>query len=153
MLAYTSDGGLRVYPDPNSRTKDLFTVHDFVVEVTFANPTDDPDGTWDYGVLFGPTASGDSYRAYVTSSGDWFVVLGDKSIRQGHLDDLLTGPRERNTLRLIVSGDRGVLFLNGKLATSFKVEARTGDRTLWLASTNLDINEQAFLDLSVWSFN
>jgi hypothetical protein len=141
-----------VYPDPEGAADAEFSVEDFVVNVTFVNPARDADGSWDYGILFGPTKDGDFYRVFTTSDGEWFLALGSKIIRQGKAEDLLVELRDKNTLRFVVSDDRGILFVNDRLTASFGLEAREDVRDLWLVTTNTDATDLAFLDLDVWSF-
>jgi len=150
VLSFARDDQYKVYPDPEDEDAG-FDVDDFVVDVTFINPEAGPDDVWDYGVLFVPSGGDDEFRVYVTSDGRWVVSRGADTLRESKTDDLDTGGQGDNTIRLIVDGGRGTLFINGSYAGSFELRGWDGSGRLWLSTTNLDGPEQAFLDLSIWS--
>jgi hypothetical protein len=152
-LAYERGDQFKVYPDPKGEEDVGFTVADFDLVVTFVNPDPGPDGVWDYGILFGPNEDGSYDRVYVRSDGVWRVDRGGKTIREGEARRINLGEQESNTLRVIVAGGRGILFLNDRLAGSFELRDRAPTAQLWLATTNVDSERDiTFLDLSIWSF-
>lgn len=147
-LSYKRGTDLKVYPDPGDDDAG-FEVEDFVLDVTFLNrPTD--DRPWNYGVLFGPTEDDASYRIVLQSDGTWYFALGDKTVRDGeargaHLED-----GDANTFRVIVSGGRGIFFLNDRFIASFDLSSREPSGKLWLATSTIDGSDIAFSDLSIW---
>ncbi|MEA2512742.1 MAG: eukaryotic-like serine/threonine-protein kinase, partial [Thermomicrobiales bacterium] len=151
-LTYPRGDALKVYPDPGDEEDVGFDVEDFVVDVTFVNPEPGPDETWDYGILFGPTDKNEYYRVYARADGRWFVDLGDETLREGEARRLDLNDGEANTFRLIVSDSRGILFINDRYVGSFELGSGSSQRTVWLATTNLDGRDLAFRDLSIWSF-
>lgn len=151
QMTYEFADDLLVYPDPDGPQEGQFALTNFVLVATFINPPRDDDGVWDYGILFGPTTAGDNYRFTVTSTGEWILLRGTEIERQGEVEGLLADFRERNTLRFIVYEDRALLYLNDELVTTVRLDDRDQDGQLWLATTNKDSNEIAFLDLDVWS--
>lgn len=107
-------------------------VRDFIVEVSFVNPYTRLTGKWDYGIFFRDTDREDDYRLYIDSDQQWHfsVVQGEVNNAQetvatsAHINRL---PGQENTLRLLVLGERGYLFINGafvaELDTSQRMEA------------------------------
>jgi hypothetical protein len=150
VLTYQRGDQYKVYPDPGDDDTG-FDVNDFVLDVTFVNPDAGSDGAWDYGVLFVSSSSEDEFRVYVTSDSRWVVSRGEDTLRESDAVDLNTDAEGDNTIRLIVDGGRGTLFINGRYAGSFELRGWDGAGRLWLSSTNLDGPDQAFLDLSIWS--
>jgi hypothetical protein len=138
-----------VYPDPGSDDAG-FDVGDFVLDVTFIQPDAGPDGVWDYGILFTSTETGDEFRVAVISDGRWVVTRGSDVLRESESDDVNVGADDNNQIRLIVTGGRGTLFINGSYSGSFELRGWNGDGKLWLSTTNLDGRDLAFLDLSIW---
>lgn len=151
QMTYRLGNDLVVYPDPDGPDDSQFAVRDCVVDVTFINPPKDDDGAWDYGILFGPTSDGGYYRMFVTSTGEWFLTLDAEIVRQGEIEGLQVDYRERNTLRFIVSGGRMILYLDNQLVASARLDQREPEGQLWLATSNKDSSDIAFLDLDVWS--
>jgi hypothetical protein len=152
VLTYARGDRFKVYPDPGDTGSVGFAVEDFVLDVTFINPDAGPDGIWDYGLMFGPTDQDEEYYLSVRSDGRWFLNLGTRTLREAETSRLRLGDGENNTLRLIVADGRGIFVINGRYAGSFAVE-ETASRQVWLATTNIDAeDDQAFLDLSIWSF-
>jgi hypothetical protein len=151
VLTYERGRELKVYPDPNGAEDTGFEIGDFVLDVTFLNPDPGEDGEWDYGIVFGPTDHGEDYRVFVNSDGEWLLQLDEDRRRDGKSSALRLESGEKNKIRLIVSDGRGTLFINDRYTSSFELRPFADARRFWLATTNLDGDDQAFLDLSVWA--
>jgi hypothetical protein len=152
VLSYPLGNEYQVYPDPEGADDVGFEVEDFVLDVTFKNPDPGPDGTWDYGILFESDENQELYRVYVRADGRWFVTLGSETLREGEVRRISLEQGETNTLRLIVTDGRGILYINDRFVGSFDLGARASSGKLWLSTTNLDAPDLAFFELTIWSF-
>ena len=94
------------------------------------------------GVVFGPTGGPDDYRLYVRGDRLWFLDLGTTTLATdleiGPVAGLNTGPRERNTLRLIVTSGTAFFFVNGEHIATLDVPEATNGGKLWLATSYQD---------------
>ena len=95
-------------------------LRDFVAEATFHNPEDAgfaAGGAWDYGLIFSNIGDDTEYRVSLDSESTWTFSLHssgyDISLRDttGLLD--LSG-RGSNTLKLYVTVDKALLYVNGR---------------------------------------
>ena len=96
---------------------------DALVTATFFNPYSRDLNTWDYGLIFRDSGSGDSRRfmqIVVTSDSRWALGWRDGAdaatelISEGMLSRIDTSPGGRNRIWVAAFGQRGLLFINGK---------------------------------------
>ena len=109
--------------DPDDGKIDTYeanvTLEDGIIEARFFNPYASETGRWGSGFLF-RTGPGQFHTVFVTQSGDWYHYLrtddasNDQQVGNGFSAAIATGAYDNNLIRIIVSGEAGVLFVNGK---------------------------------------
>ena len=127
-----------------------------MAEAEFSNPS---GGQWDYGFLIRHSASDQLDVVSVHNLGWWsHDTRGDGYDEYTELDsDRLSnwhdGPLDRNRLLLIVMGDTGWFFVNGRLETALDLRRNmeSGDisaMTGFYSESNQDVD---FRNFTVWA--
>ncbi len=83
------------------------------------------DGRWDCGFIFRSRDPANQYRFILTSEGRWYLDLWENSttttISTGNSAPIVTDPKGFNDLRLLVEGDRALVYLNNAFLTALDV--------------------------------
>lgn len=95
-------------------------LREFVAEATFHNPRDmglGQEPAWDHGLVFTNIGEGTEYRVILDSEGSWTFNLHSRAYDVSFSDgtdllDLSTGGS--NTLKLYVTRDTALVYLNGR---------------------------------------
>ena len=113
--------------DPDDGKIDTYeanvTLEDGIIEARFFNPYSSETGHWGSGFLF-RTGSSWFHTVFVTQSGEWYHYLrtgdtpNDQQVGTGFSAAIATGAYDSNLIRVIVSGEAGTLFVNGKFVTT-----------------------------------
>jgi hypothetical protein len=131
------DGELTHSEDAIGTRYARISVTNFVADASFVVPYATSGTTagrnWSYGFFFRSTGSLQHYRVYVRSNRRASFGFHDGGVspvathrRDISLSNLRTGAGEINTLRLVVSGGEGWLYVNNNYVMSFNVSAKVG---------------------------
>ena len=102
---------------------------DFHATATFSVPDTTAEVPWDIGFMFRNSDNG-TLRVAVDQDGAWYASAGESApTSTGTTSGLDVTPGAKNTLDLLVSGDRAVLGVNGSIGASIELPAgaTTGD--------------------------
>ena len=110
------------------------TFADVVVEATFSNPYSAGWNSWDYGFIIrdnGHPSSRILLQAVVNSDRQWELGIQDgtnsprRVIALGTLSNFDVTELGRNHLRVVVIGERGWFFVNGRFVSALDLSAAT----------------------------
>lgn len=153
-LAHHDDDYIEVY-SADVRLRDV------MVEATFFNPYDPSTGSWDHGFLFRSNEHG-FYAIVITSSSRWYyysVTDGNwEHIADSYENNIETGAKESNLLRLIATRESGMFFVNDEFVTKLDLSGRRelGDIIVTAGIfTGDEINGKStrFENFTVWSLH
>ena len=154
-LRHSEDGSIKTY-------RSGVDIKNFIVEATFYNPYSTTKGSWDYGFLCRHPRPNTHHAIRVNSDGSWVhsvVIDGDwKTAGKGTVSNLQTGAEQPNHLRVIVLGDNGEFYVNGRFIDSLDMSDLTGTGDIMTATGMASGNEidgevTRFREFSVWSLN
>lgn len=134
-------------------------LEDFVTHVTFVNPSDAVDSSWDFGIAFREQVNGDHYRITVSSDGSWEFQIGLQApLAEGIVPSLLYENGDRNTLRVVVLDGAAGFSVNDIFISQVDVSDLSGTADVWagVGFHQADAMEGVvtrFTDFSVWPAN
>lgn len=153
VVATLTRGALRMYGPANGELvherDDVISLQyagvntrDFMAEVRFHNPYDRSEGDWDYGIGFRSIGSGNEYRLYVDSEGDWSFVSATKqgegsqfnTVASGRVEDLDLSATGSNHLCLVAQGNSALFFVNGEYVATLDVSAKDVAGEVWVGT-------------------
>lgn len=133
-----------------------------MVEVTFFNPYPRSEGSWDYGFLLRNAKSNFYYWIRIQSKGAWAhsMRLGNEERRLDLRSEVAfnvdSTPEGKNQLRVIVIGDEGWVYINGKFQGNINLSALTdvGPISLVIGDQNEKEGEATrFEDFTIWKWH
>ena len=92
-------------------------LRDFVAEIRFHNPATGLSHSWDYGIIFSNSGDDTDYRLILDSTGHWTLNLHSEGYDISNRDStqmLALSKGGTNTLKLYVTGDTTLLYINGQ---------------------------------------
>jgi len=118
------------------------SLRNFVAEVTLYNPYGPDLGAWDYGISFRQTGPAQGYWFILDSTGAWELMLADDAGEEQHRPIEASGQTSNldlsangaNQLRLVVSGDKGWVIVNGTLTAQLDISSRSDAGSIWVGS-------------------
>lgn len=96
----------------------------FIISITFINPFDtSTTGNWDYGIFFRDADDEGQYRLVILSNQTWTLIDSKKKsyIDSNASQSITSKGGEKNTVWLVVSGEKAYLFINGVYMRSLNV--------------------------------
>jgi len=152
-----------ILKNSNNAIKDLDAdLRNFIAEVKFFNPYD-PFwlGTWDYGLIFGITDTA-AYSLTIRANGTWELWLEDilgaivLTLEKGILTNLNASPNGSNIIKLIVTNEKAIFFLNGQFVNLLDVSkhsslGKVGVFTGSYENARVYFQTTRFEGFSVWS--
>ncbi|MCC7210036.1 MAG: protein kinase, partial [Anaerolineae bacterium] len=159
--AFGPESGQLPHPEGSSlsEARASASLINFVAEARFINPYDAAEGAWDYGFIFRAVDADTQYRLLVRSKGDYALVLRERGevslVANEPVANLNVAAGGSNVLRLAVNGDKGALFVNGRLAAELDLSAlgRPGDvavATAFLAENRIAGRATRYEDFTIW---
>lgn len=130
ILVGPIEGELELQPDSLAFANADVDVSDFILQVEFINPYSATEGIWDYGVVFRFGEADEHYRLILVSTGEWYLSPGpNEPIASGVVEDIRTGGGQRNSITLVVMGDKGYLGVNGDFVSALDLSdiSQSGD--------------------------
>lgn len=156
-LAGPTSGGLAHMAGAAAIEPAGIEVEDFVASTTFVNPTAAAETPWDIGIAFREQQNGDHYRLTVASDGTWEYQIGlQPALSGGALPALNYAAGARNTIDLVVSGDRAGFAVNGAFVSSLDASALPGPGDVWVGagfhrSNATEGNVTRFENFTIWA--
>ena len=161
LLVYgPADGTLAHQPD--DRLLEILrgpdTKADVLIEATFLNPYSDDLLIWEHGFLLKDQTRNHQYWVSISSYGEWeyFHRLGDTGALGRHRaesTDINRRPGERNLLQVIVTGDRGWVYVNGKFQGGMDLSVDTGGDGITLFVDDDHPGETSYKNFAVWKWS
>ena len=129
---------------------------DLLIEATFLNPYGSDSRYWEHGFLLmnGP-ARNHQYWLSMDSDGYWetFHRLGDTGAIARYseeTDDIDRRLGGKNLLQVVIIGDRGWVYINGKLQGGLDLSADTGGNGTTIFVDDEYAGETRYEDFTVW---
>jgi len=135
------------------------SLRDFYARVRFTNPTDTGGATWDYGLGFRDTGTGDQYRLILASDSIWFLGLRlDLAGSGSPIPGYDPTPGAENAIDFVASGGQGFFAVNGQYVATLDLSAITAPGDVWVATAFLDLNtvegaRTPYAGFAVWSLD
>jgi serine/threonine protein kinase len=154
-------GSLDYSKDTISGYRTNVSLADFILEVTFTNPYAAAEGKWDYGFLLRHEDFNRHYRLVLFSDKSWKLLNNTGSpegevVSEGSADNLNTDANGANTIRLVVKGNTGELYINGALVSNLDMSKRTNPGDIFVAYGIFQNDSQQgklvnFENLTIWT--
>ena len=135
-------------------------LQDFYVTASINNPFGLDVGAWDFGLTFRQVDLNDELRLVIRSDGSWSLNSraeeDDAFLDEGDIGDILnTDAGGSNRLELIVLGELGYFFINGRYVDSFTLpdNLNSGDVALGTGFYSSNMQEgstTSYADYGVW---
>ena len=162
LLAFGPVGGTLVH-EPNDNFVEAEEgpdiKGDLLVEATFLNPYGADNRYWEHGFLLrdGP-ARNHQYWLSIDSDGFWetFHRLGDTGLLGRYseeTDDIDRRPGGKNLLQVVIIGNRGWIYINGKLQGGMDLSVDTGGDAVTIFTDDEYEGETRFEDFTVWRWS
>ena len=144
-----ADGSLEHDPDDGfipTFDSDM-NVADFVVDATFTTPHDLAGRNWSSGFLLRRTVQNEFHVVVVHKSGGWghhYLRSDDseyQSIQEHPSSNIRTGRDVENHVRVVASGDKGWLFINGIYEAELDLSGLTDSGSVSLIGAWFDEDE------------
>ena len=144
-----ADGSLEHDPDDGfipTFDSDM-NVADFVVDATFTTPHDLAGRNWSSGFLLRRTVQNEFHVVVVHKSGGWshhYLRSDDseyQSIQEHPSSNIRTGRDVENHVRVVASGDKGWLFINGIYEAELDLSGLTDSGSVGLIGAWFDEDE------------
>ena len=160
MLFGPEDGTLVHVPDDNflESSDGPVAQGDVLIEATFVNPYNAENRYWEHGFLLkdGP-ARNHQYWLSIDSDSYWetFHRLGDTGAigrYSEESDDINLRAGGKNLLQVVIIGNRGWVYVNGKLQGGLDLSADTGGNGITIFVDDEYAGETRYEDFTVWSW-
>ncbi len=137
----------------------VLTSEDAVVGATFYNPYPRGDVSWEHGFLLRDGEEANYFHwVSIESSGEWqyFYRLGERGAlgyRSEHSSDINTSLGGKNSLRVVMTGVNGWLYINGKYQAHLDFSAITEGGGIYAFVDDEAAGETGFEDFTVWKWD
>ncbi len=135
-------------------------LQDFYAQAIFNNPFGSEGGNWDFGLTFRQVDLNEELRLVIRADGSWNLNArseeDDLFIGEGDIGDLLnTDEDDSNRLEVMVLGEVGYFFINGRYADTFTLpdSLNSGDIAIGTGFYSSGMQEGAetrYSDYAVW---
>ena len=147
----TEDGLLEVFNGPEPRG-------DVLVEATFLNPYDRDVLIWQHGFLIKHQGHNHQYWVSISSYGEWqyFHRLGESAAigrYRAESTDINRNPGEKNLLQVVITGDKGWVYVNGKFQGGMDLSVDTAGDGITLFVDDEHPGETPYEDFAVWQWD
>ena len=151
MVHEPDDGFLEVMDGPD-------TQDDVLVEATFLNPYTAENRYWEHGFLLKDQGRNHQYWVSINSYGEWeyFHRLGDTGELGRYAEESIDIDREpggRNRLQVVITGDRGWVYINGKFQGGMDLGVDTGGDGITILVDDEHPGETSYKDFTVWKWS
>ena len=145
------DGFLEAFDGPDTRD-------DVLVEATFLNPYSTSRKFWEHGFLLKDRGRNHQYWVSINADGYWryFYRLGDTdALGEFSLKtvDINRDPGGRNLLQVVITGDRGWVYVNGKFQGGMDLSVDTGGDGITIIVDDEHPGETSYKDFTVWKWS
>ena len=151
LIHEADDGYLEVFRALNAKG-------DLLIEATFHNPYSDAEKFWEHGFLLKQGGWNKQYWVSINSDGGWeyFHRLGDPGALGRYKEestDIDREPGGRNLLQVVITGDRGWVYVNGKFQGGMDLSVDTGGDGITIFVDDEHPGETRFSDFAVWKWS
>ena len=151
MVHEPDDGFLESLDGPD-------TQDDVLVEATFLNPYTADNLYWEHGFLLKDQVRNHQYWVSINSYGEWeyFHRLGDTGALGRYAEESIDIDREpggRNLLQVVITGDRGWVYVNGKFQGGMDLSVDTGGDGITIFVDDEHAGETSYKDFAVWKWS
>ncbi len=151
MAHEPDDGTLEVLDGPD-------TQDDVLIEATFLNPYAADNLYWDHGFLVKDQGRNHQYWVSINSYGEWeyFHRLGDTGGLDRYTEessDIDREPGGRNLIQVVMTGDRGWVYVNGKFQGGMDLSVDTGGDGITIFVDDEHAGETKYEDFTVWKWS
>ena len=134
------------------------TQDDALIEATFVNPYTTDNLIWEHGFLVKDQGRNHQYWVSINSYGEWeyFHRLGVTEALGRYSEessDIDREPGGRNLLQVVITGDRGWVYINGKFQGGMDLSVDTGGDGISLFVDDDHPGETSYEDFAVWKWN
>ena len=135
----------------------LVTSEDVVVEATFYNSTQRGGNTWEHGFLLRNSRLNYLHWVSIDSAGDWeyFYRLEDveaRGRRNTRSSAINTAAGGKNTLRVVMIGAKGWVYINGQYQSALDLSAVTEGGNISVFVDDDEEGETRFENFTVWKW-
>ena len=158
LLLFGPENG-QIEHEPDNRFLETFpaisTSEDVVVEATFFNPYSTAGKEWEHGFLLRRVGGNHFHWVSIENSGRWkyFNRLGDPEEKDRQVvwsSDIDTAPGRKNTLRVVMVGSRGWVYINRMYQGTLDLSAITEGGTVKAFVDDDHEGKTRFEDFTVW---
>ena len=131
---------------------------DMLIEATFINPYTSDVLYWEHGFLLKYQGRNHQYWVSINSYGEWeyFHRLGETEPFSMYSEESTDIDRElggSNLLQVVVTGDRGWLYVNGRFQGGMDLSADNGGDGIKLFTDDEHPGETSYKDFAVWKWS
>ncbi len=151
MAHQPDDGFLEVLEGPEVRV-------DVLVEATFVNPYSSTVNYWEHGFLLKDGPRNRHYWVSIDRDGEWeyFHRVGESEALGRHTEesnDINREPGDSNQLQVVITGDRGWVYINGEFQGGMDLSVDTGGHGVSTFTDDEYVGETRFEDFTIWRWS
>jgi hypothetical protein len=127
---------VRLEHNPNDKQVVTYEIEDelrdLVVEARFVTPYDADEDAWDIGFLLRSNEEDDQLRLVVSSDASWTLIRSEDgdpptfdTLQRGTLEPFDSGGGVAITIRAVLEGEHGLLFVDGRYIAALDLSSKT----------------------------